>query len=124
MSHRPNNPRALELRARARRMRFAPTASEWAAWQLLRSRRCGVLFRRQVVIGQRIADFACARLKLVVEVDGPYHSQQVGGDRRRDRELERAGYRVLRLPAELVLQQPLVARQRVVEVVAELEGHG
>ena len=76
------------------------------------------------MIGQRIADFVCARLKLVVEVDGAYHSRQVGGDRRRDRELERAGYRVLRLPAELVLQQPLVARQRVVGVVAELEGHG
>jgi len=37
-----------------------------------------------------------------VEVDGGYHSERVVADARRDRVLQRLGYRVLRLPAELV----------------------
>ncbi len=48
-------------------------------------------------------------MKLVVEVDGGYHSQRVVADARRNRVLERLGYRVLRLDAELVSRQlPLV----------------
>jgi very-short-patch-repair endonuclease len=38
----------------------------------------------------------------VVEIDGPCHSRRVVADARRDRVLQRLGYRVLRLPAELV----------------------
>jgi very-short-patch-repair endonuclease len=38
----------------------------------------------------------------VVEVDGGWHSRRVIADARRDRVLQRLGYRVLRLPAELV----------------------
>jgi len=37
-------------------------------------------------------------------VDGGYHSERVRADARRDRALSRAGYRVLRLPAELVMR--------------------
>jgi very-short-patch-repair endonuclease len=40
-----------------------------------------------------------------VEVDGGYHStpQRRSADARRDKRLKRAGYRVLRVPASLVL---------------------
>jgi hypothetical protein len=41
----------------------------------------------------------------VVEVDGGYHSQRVIADVRHTRALERLGYRVLRLDAELVSRQ-------------------
>ena len=44
-------------------------------------------------------------MKLVVEVDGGYHRQRVAADARRTRVLERLGYRVLRLDAELVSRQ-------------------
>jgi very-short-patch-repair endonuclease len=42
-----------------------------------------------------------------VEVDGGYHrtAEQRRADARRDRRLERAGFQVLRLPAELVLAE-------------------
>jgi very-short-patch-repair endonuclease len=40
-----------------------------------------------------------------VEVDGAYHSQRVVADARRTRVLERLGYRVLRLEAEVVSRQ-------------------
>jgi very-short-patch-repair endonuclease len=41
-------------------------------------------------------------VRLIVEVDGGYHAGRAAPDARRDRELRRLGYRILRLPAELV----------------------
>ena len=90
-------------------MRSALTPPEAAIWAHLRSRQLGVWFRRQVVIGRFVADFAAALAKLVVEVDGSHHARRTSADARRDRALARLGYRVLRIPAQLVMQQPLAA---------------
>jgi len=92
----------LLLAARAREMRFAPTPSEERLWGALRAGRLGVVFRRQVPIGRYIADFASLEARLIVEVDGGYHESRRAADARRDKVLRRAGYRVLRVPAELV----------------------
>jgi very-short-patch-repair endonuclease len=48
-------------------------------------------------------------VKLVVKVDGTVHARRGAADARRDRALARLGWRVLRLPAQVVLQQPLAA---------------
>jgi very-short-patch-repair endonuclease len=45
-------------------------------------------------------------VRLVIEVDGEYHSRRGTADARRDRVLRRLGYQVLRLEAELVLRHP------------------
>jgi very-short-patch-repair endonuclease len=79
------------LQQRAREMRVAGTASERLLWQCLVSRKLGVAFRRQYVIGGRIADFAAPSLRLVVEVDGSSHVGRRRADARRDRELARLG---------------------------------
>ena len=55
--------------ARARAFRAAPTTTEAILWQVLRGRRLGVRFERQVVLGRFIADFCARSAKLVVEVD-------------------------------------------------------
>ena len=60
-------------------------------------------FRRQVVVGGYIADFAAPAVKLIVEVDGGWHRGRERLDARRDRALARTGWRVLRLEAGLVL---------------------
>ena len=52
---------------------------------------------------------SAASAKLVVEVDGLVHLRRGGADARRDRAFRRLGYRVLRLDAALVIEQPLVA---------------
>jgi very-short-patch-repair endonuclease len=98
---------------RASVMRSALTPSEQALWALLRQKQLGVWFRRQVPIGRFIADFAAVGVRLVVEVDGGYHAERRAADVRRDRALARLGYRVLRLEAALVLEQPLEAIARV-----------
>jgi very-short-patch-repair endonuclease len=79
---------------RAVGMRSALTPSEVALWAHLRGGQLGVWFRRQVVIGRFIADFAAVSAKLVVEVDGSSHARRAGADARRDRALARLGWRV------------------------------
>ena len=97
------NPSSV-LNAHAHRMRQAPTDSEAALWRALRARQLGVEFRRQVPVLGFIVDFLAPAARLVVEVDGGYHEARVRPDARRDEKLRRAGYRVLRLPAELVMR--------------------
>ncbi len=79
-------------------------------------------FKRQVPIGSNfIVDFLAPSARLVIEVDGSAHAFRGAADRRKDRQLARLGYRVLRLTAELVLTQLPVAVERVELALAELE---
>ena len=83
----------------ARRLRNNATDAEHRLWQELRLlKNEGRHFRRQVAIGSYIADFACHRCKLVVEVDGGQHNEDhaMARDRQRTEELGRHGYRVIR----------------------------
>ena len=62
------------------------------------------MFRRQVpLLGRFIADFLAPARRLVVEVDGAYHVERARADATRDAVLARAGYRVLRFEAQLVV---------------------
>jgi very-short-patch-repair endonuclease len=107
------------LAARARQLRFEPTASERRLFEAVRGRRLGASFRRQVPIGGRfIADLLAPAEKLVVEVDGGIHSRRVKADARRDEVLRRMGYRVLRLDAQLVIRDLPAA---VAQIVATLQ---
>ena len=92
--------RAQVLRAHAARMRHAPTASEERVWRALRGGQLGVVFRRQVVVGGYIVDFAASSVRVVVEVDGEYHTERVAADAKRDARLARAGWRVVRVGSE------------------------
>ncbi len=106
--------RHILLTQRAHEMRLQLTPSEAALWVAISRKQLGVAFRRQVLIGNRyVADFLAPSAKLVVEVDGGYHRQRVTADARRTRVLERLGYRVLRLDAELVVRQLPLAVEAV-----------
>ena len=78
-------------------MRKNPTDAERALWRHLRKRQTGgYRFRRQHPMGGYIIDFFCFEKRLVVEIDGGQHSEQVCYDTQRIRWLEAQGYRVLR----------------------------
>jgi very-short-patch-repair endonuclease len=79
-------------------MRFAPTRAEEWLWRRLSGSKTGFAFRRQLVIGEYIVDFACTKVRLVVEVDGSDHEQRARHDAARDRALGEMGWRVLRVP--------------------------
>jgi very-short-patch-repair endonuclease len=82
---------------RARRLRKSMTDAERALWRYLRLRQLnGHKFRRQVTIGPYIADFACLKAMLVIEVDGGQHADARAYDSQRDDFMRGQGYRILR----------------------------
>ncbi len=85
------------LRDRARGMRKEQSRAERAVWELVRDRRLGAKFRRQVPIDRYIADFACIDAKLIVEIDGMSHdvAEQRDYDAVRTSRLNELGWRVL-----------------------------
>lgn len=81
------------------------TLAEQVLWQAIRYKALGVSFRRQMIIGDYIADFACLAQKLIIEVDGGYHSteSQMQDDELRTQVLQRLGFRVIRFTNEEVM---------------------
>ena len=90
---------------RARAMRRAMTKAETILWNSVRDGQLGAKIRRQAPVGPYIADFACLAAKLVIELDGPPHErpEQQEHDRRRDAWMRERGWRVLRVPNDVVL---------------------
>ncbi len=94
----------------ARELRSNPTPSEKILWRHLRRRQLdGYKFLRQKPfvyeqIKQKryffIADFYCAELKLVIELDGKIHDFQKEYDYQRDFVLNKLGLQVLRIKNE------------------------
>ena len=112
------------LAERAQFMRRNMTETEQTLWRQLSGSKLGVSFKRRVPVGRYIADFLAPAAKLVVEVDGGYHSQRVVADARRTRALERLGHRVLRLDAELVSRQLPLAVEAIRNALQALGSHG
>ena len=73
------------------------TDAERRLWAHLRNRGLGGhKIRRQHQIGPYIADFCCEKNKLVIELDGGQHADNVAADERRTGWLAARGYRVIR----------------------------
>jgi very-short-patch-repair endonuclease len=88
-----------QLRDVARRLRRTATSAERRLWQGLRREQVADFrFRRQVILGGFIADFACFEARLVIEVDGATHStdREIARDATRSAALAAQGYDVLR----------------------------
>src|SRR5271165_2995607 len=83
----------------ARTLRGNATGAERRLWQGLRREQvAGFRFRRQVILGGYIADFACFDARIVVEVDGATHStdEEAARDAVRSAALAGQGCDVLR----------------------------
>jgi very-short-patch-repair endonuclease len=90
----------------ARALRHEMTDAESKLWVMLRSHRFeGVHFRRQHPVGPYIADFCSPNVKLVIELDGSQHVDQIAYDRKRTEYLESRGYRVIRFWNHEVLSE-------------------
>ena len=78
-------PHSAVKRQEAERLRKTMTPAESRLWLKLKSNRLGRLhFRRQQILRGFIVDFYCHPARLVVEVDGEVHNQQVEYDAQRD----------------------------------------
>jgi very-short-patch-repair endonuclease len=85
------------LLKRSRELRADSTPAERRLWSYLKLKNlCGARFRRQYAIEGYIVDFCCLKERLIVELDGSQHRDNVSYDERRTRILEHQGFRVLR----------------------------
>ena len=91
---------------RSRELRQRMTLPEKILWQFLRgSAFAGLRFRRQHPIGRYIADFCCPAKKLIIELDGEYHTKVRTADRHRDDFLLSHGFRILRFTNDHVFDR-------------------
>lgn len=83
-----------------------PTEAESLLWRNIRARRLNAKFNRQHIIGDYIVDFVCIEKKLIIEVDGGYHSEyeQIEKDEFRTARLNKMGFSVIRFSNEEVLE--------------------
>ena len=95
------------LRSFARANRKNMTLSEQILWNVIRKKDFGVRFLRQHVIGDYIVDFICIEEKLIIEVDGGYHSEpkQQNEDQQREEWLKAHGFRVIRFKNEEIMNE-------------------
>lgn len=79
---------APEMTARVRSLRKEMTWPEKLFWSRIKaSQLIGLKFRKQHPVGPIIADFYCADLMLVVEIDGMSHAD-LDADARRQKYME------------------------------------
>lgn len=90
------------LKAFAAKHRAFPTEAEATIWNYIKASQLGLRYRPQHIIGDYIADFACIPIKLIIEIDGLYHSlpQQQISDEQRTSWLEKRGWKVIRFTNE------------------------
>ncbi len=85
------------LKQRSRNLRKNLTDAEQKLWQKLRNKQINDhKFRRQFVLGNYIVDFICLDKRLIVEVDGGQHMDNVDYDSQRDEWLKSQNFKVLR----------------------------
>ena len=95
------------------------TEGETALWNALSDNALGVRFIRQYIIGDYIVDFYCRKNKLVIEVDGGYHSEphQQEDDKIRQDWLTKMGYRVFRITNKEVLFDTEKTVNKIIELI-------
>jgi very-short-patch-repair endonuclease len=102
MTHKPPLPGRTLVAART--LRATQTDAERTLWHHLRARPLdGLKFRRRHPVPPCVVDFYCERLKLVIELGGSLHNEEVEGTR--THALERQGLRVLRFWDNQILQE-------------------
>jgi very-short-patch-repair endonuclease len=113
------------LRAFARSNRNTATKAEACLWKyVLRAGMMkGYTFRRQRPVMRFIADFMCKELMLVIEVDGFTHhfEETIRKDKKKQHDLEEAGFTVLRFADEEVLHDIENVRRAILFAVEKKE---
>ncbi len=117
--------------ARARQLRRAMTNAERKLWWYLRRLpNENAHFRRQAAIGRYHADLACHHHRLVIEVGGGGHADdlQIAADKSRTEFLNARGYRVLRSWNNEVFNQidgvMSVIHQALIDAAVKCDGEG
>jgi len=113
LARKANRAEGRNLRTLAAGMqRHAPLA-ERKLWAIMRSKKLrGWKFARQFPVGRQVAQFACPSARLVIEFEGEQHSGPEG--QQRDAELQKQGFRILRLWIKEILTNTEEVTTRIV----------
>jgi very-short-patch-repair endonuclease len=108
-----------QLQSRARDLRRELTPAEKKLWARMRDGQLnGAHVRKQHAVGTYIVDFFCAKSKLVIEIDGDTHSDQVEYDAERTRWLnEQKHYRVIRFTNDEVHRNLEAVLEKILEML-------
>ena len=108
-----------EIQERARQLRKEMTPAERKLWARIRDGQLNSAhFRKQHAVGRFIADFFCAKSKLVIEIDGDTHADQIEYDAERTQWLnEQKHYRVVRFTNRDVQRNIEAVLERILEVL-------
>jgi very-short-patch-repair endonuclease len=110
-----------DLKSRARELRHQPTPAERKLWFDFLSTH-PEKFTRQKPLKGYVADFYCARYRIVIEVDGDSHFSEEGEryDQSRTQQLNTLGITVLRFSNADVLEQFEGVCGRIEDALARL----
>lgn len=114
-----------KLQPFANALRKHMTKSEACIWKYaLKARKMkGYQFRRQRPVLNYIADFMCKELKLIIELDGITHQWEETSvkDEKKAKDLESAGFLVIRFSDNEVLNNMEGVIWRIEKVIEDLE---
>jgi len=95
----------MKILEKSRILRAESTKVEQLLWLHLRNRNLSKLkFKRQFPVGQYIVDFICIGKRLIVELDGSQHLENILYDIERTQYLNSRGYKVTRFWNNDVIQ--------------------
>ena len=113
----------MKLTSKSRSLRQNQTDVECLLWQKLRNRQLlNYKFRRQFPIDPYIADFSCLELKLIIEMDGSQHFEQVNYDKGRDFYLAQRGFKVIRFWNNDIINNIEGVLEKIHLVILEITG--
>jgi very-short-patch-repair endonuclease len=105
----------------SKKLRRNSTVAEKVLWILLRNRQFKrYKFRRQYVIHPYIVDFICLSKKLIIELDGEQHLNQVAYDEKRTRYLEGLGFHVMRFWNSQIFNQGEMVINQILQTLQKL----
>ena len=71
---------------------------------------------RQKPLGKFIADFYCAKLALIIEVDGSSHNNKINTDQSRDLYFRQRGIITVRFTNKEVINNLAIVKQQLIEI--------
>ena len=112
-----------QMKGLRRSLRKDGTRAEIALWKIIKGKKvAGLQFRRQFSVGNYILDFYCPTLRLAIELDGGYHSDEEIYEKDLNRDetlLKDYNIKTIRFTNDVVFYQP-EAIVNSIEMVAGL----
>ncbi len=115
----------------ARAQRKKPTPVEKLFWEKVRGKKInGFKINRQFPIQHAtepgykfhfFPDFYCSQKKLVIEIDGEIHDQQIEYDQKREERLKELGYHIIRFKNKDVLENWDEVKEKLINKLESLE---